>query len=329
MCIIAALGAMSYLNHGSKTGDSKTGDAQIAQATDANSSEGDSGLDSTVGGSRASASSPTSLSSLEQSSLRGAEVDGAIVFGSNGDVSVDMGLRRLFDYYLSLVGERDISQIRQLLTAHVSSRYGADNVGSVLAYFDRYTKYLKALSDSKLGALSDPQQRLDNAKALRRSILGLSMAMAFFGEEEALAELTLKRLAVAGDQALSPAERTRRLAELDASSGYTARAEAGIVSMVAEQERRFDQMKLTDLQRAREREALWGKDAAVRLEQLDRENAQWESRVERYLAARARIDANTGMSSAARAQAIATLRAQQFNENEQRRIASLESVGQL
>jgi lipase chaperone LimK len=332
--IIAALGAISYLKYDFKAGDFKTGDsktrgAQFASAADASGSEGGSGLDDTVGGSRESASSPTSLRSLEQSSLRGAEVDGAIVFGPNGDVSVDMGLRRLFDYYLSLVGERDISQIRQLLEAHVSSRYGAEKVASVLAYFDRYTTYLKALSDSNLGGLSDPQQRLDNVKALRRSILGLPMALAFFGEEEALAELTLKRIAVASDQALSVAERTKRLAELDASSGYTARTDAGTASVVADQERRFDEMKLTDRQRAREREALWGKDAAVRLEQLDRDTAQWDSRVERYLAARARIDANAGMSSAARAQAVAALRAQQFNATEQRRIASLEAIGQL
>jgi lipase chaperone LimK len=324
MALVAALGAVSYLKN-----DSAHPDAQLAAGTNANGAERDADSPGAVGGSRESESSPTSLSSLEQTSLRGAEADGSVVFGPNGDVSVDLGLRRLFDHYLSLIGERDLAQIRQLLEAHVSSRYGAANVASVLRYFDRYTDYLTALSESNVGALSDPQQRLDNVKALRKSILGQAMATAFFGEEEALAALTLKRIAIASDQALSTAERSKRLAELDVSSGYAARADAGTASVVAEQERRFDQMNLTDRQRAREREALWGKDAAVRLQQLDRETAQWDARVERYLAARARIDANAGLSSAARAQAVATLRAQQFNATEQRRIASLEAVGQL
>ncbi len=333
--LIAALGAVSYLKRDAVDGDLKrvretTADASASERIDSDHIDSDH-IDSShaAGGSGESAGSPTSLSSLERSSLRGTATDGGVVFGPNGEVSLDLGLRRLFDYYLSLIGERDLAQIRQLLEAHIASRYGAANVASVLGYFDRYTDYLSALSESNIGALVDPQQRLDKVKALRKNILGQAMATAFFGEEEALAALTLERIAIAGDQALSTAERSQRLADLDASAGFQARADAGTASVVAEQERRFDQMELTDHQRAREREALWGKDAAVRLEQLDRDTAQWDARVERYLAARARIDANAGLSEAARAQAIATLRAQQFNATEQRRVASLEAIGQL
>ena len=86
---------------------------------------------------------------------------------------------------------------------------------------------------------------------------------------------------------------------------------------------------MTDAQRAAEREALWGKEAAARLGQLDHERARWNERIEQYLLARSRIDANSALSPNARAQALAALRAQQFNAAEQRRVASLEAIGQL
>ena len=53
--------------------------------------------------------------SLEQSSLRGTEVDGSVLLNAHGKVVLDPGMRRLFDYYLSLIGERDLIQIRTLL----------------------------------------------------------------------------------------------------------------------------------------------------------------------------------------------------------------------
>ena len=99
--------------------------------------------------------------------------------------------------------------------------------------------------------------------------------------------------------------------------------------MITEQTRQLDASNLTEGERAAEREALWGTEAAGRLAQLDRERARWDERIEQYLLARSRIDANRGLSTAARAQAIAALRAQQFNAAEQRRIASLEAIGQL
>ncbi len=266
---------------------------------------------------------------MDSSSLRGTEVDGGVSLDANGNVVLDMSLRRLFDYYLSLVGERDLPQIRQLLKAYLLEKYGADRSTLVLGYFDRYALYLERLAESGIGDALDPADRLAKAKGLRRDVLGAEMASAFFEEEEALAALTLKRLAIAGDETLSAEEKSTLLAELDRAEHYSARAEADTATLVAEQNRRFEQQQTTGSQRTAEREALWGKDAAERLAQLDAERAQWDARIEHYLFARSRIDADHTLSAAARAQALATLRAQHFNAAEQRRIASLEAIGQL
>ena len=271
----------------------------------------------------------TSGFSLDTSSLRGTEIDGEVTLDGNGRVVLDIGLRRLFDYYLSLVGERDIVQIRTMLKAHLLTRYSSANADSVLLYFDRYSDYLNALTDLQIGNIAKPEDRLQKVTELRKKILGAEMALAFFSEEEALASLTLKRMAIAENKNLSADEKARLLAELDASQNYSDRTQADTAALVTEQTRQLDALKLSDAERNAEREALWGKEASGRLAQLDRERAQWDARVEQYLLERNRIDANRGLSVAARAQAIADLRARQFNDAEQRRIASLEAIGQL
>lgn len=284
---------------------------------------------SEVRGSEKNTSRSTKEFSLETSSLRGTEVDGGIALGPNGQVVLDLQMRRLFDYYLSLVGERDVIQIRQLLKDQLLGKYSQANTETVLQYFDRYTHYLNALTDLNIGSLRSPEARLEQVKALRKKMLGDEMALIFFAEEEALSGLTLKRMAIANDKTLSAEDKSRLLAELDNSANYSVRTEADTAGLIDEQNRQLDALKLSDAERAAEREALWGKDAAGRLAQLDQQRSQWDTRVTHYLLARSRIDANRGLSAPARAQAIAALRAQQFNETEQRRIASLEAIGQL
>ncbi len=267
--------------------------------------------------------------SVEQSSLRGTEVDGGISLDANAEVVLDMGMRRLFDYYLSLIGERDLVQIRILLKDQLLTQYNQTNAEKVLQYFDRYTDYLSALAALNIGGLSKPEERLQQVASLRKKMLGEAMALAFFSEEEALAALTLKRMAIANNKKLSAGEKAKLLAELDASENYSARTQADTAALITEQTRQLDASNLTDAQRAAEREALWGKEAATRLAQLDQQRTQWGARIEQYVLARSRIDADRGLSANARAQAIAALRAQQFNAAERRRVASLEAIGQL
>jgi lipase chaperone LimK len=279
--------------------------------------------------SAATAQDRTSGFALERSSLRGTEVDGGVSLDANGEVVPDLRLRRLFDYYLSLIGERDLPQIRQLLGTHLRGRYGLRQTQAVLAYFDRYAGYLQRLAHDGTGWSKDPQERLAKVAALRRETLGEAMATAFFAEEESLAALTLKRMAIAADDRLGAERKSELLAALDRSEGYAARVEADTAALAADQDRAFALRGSTPQQRAVEREALWGKDAAQRLAALDASRARWDARIESYLSARARIDADRTLSEAGRAQAIAALRAQRFDATERRRIESLEAIGQL
>lgn len=295
----------------------------------------DAGPDAAAGGSSGEIASSASAAqdpagfSMAQSSLRGSEVDGGLAFDGAGRVVPDAGMRRLFDYYLSLIGERDPAQIRQLLQADLVQRHGAARAAEALAYFDRYVAYLQRLADARIDALPRLQDRFDRTVALRRDTLGEAMATAFFAEDEARARLTLQRMAIAADATLDREEKARRLAALDAEAGYAQRQEADTAALAAAQDDELARSHADAAQRAEAREALWGREAAGRLAQLDAERARWDARVADYLAARSGIEADPRLSPADRARALAALRAQRFDAAEQRRIVSLEAIGQL
>lgn len=262
---------------------------------------------------------------LATSSLRGTAVDGEVRFDANGALALDVGLRRFFDYHLSLIGEWDLSKIRDLLRRTLLVRFDATRTGTVLDHFDRYTAYLQALSDSGIAEEADPARRLAAVRQLRRDRLGEAMAEGFFAAEDALAALTLERMRIAGDARMSAEDKREALAALDREAGYDARESAGL----AEQAESLERRALSSAQRDAERTARWGADAAQRLAALDAERAAWDARVRRYAEARARIDADPRLDPQGRAQAIAALRARMFTSTEQRRIASLEAIGQL
>ena len=303
--------------------------AAPSNARDASSAAGTAGADAALRDDTA-ADAPTDTAQaaadpLATSSLRGTAVDGEVRFDASGALVLDAGLRRFFDYHLSLIGEWDLSKIRDHLQRTLLARFDATRAGTVLDHFDRYTAYLQALSDSGIAAEPDPARRLAAVRTLRRDRLGEAMAEGFFAAEDALAALTLERMRIAGDARMSAEDKREALAALDREAGYDARASAGL----AEQAESIERRALPPAQREAERTARWGADAAQRLAALDAERAAWDARVRRYAEARARIDADRRLDPQGRAQAIAALRAQMFTSTEQRRIASLEAIGQL
>jgi len=292
----------------------------VASETDRDAAAEIGGIETAASDRRDEATDP-----LATTSLRGTAVDGDVRFDANGRLVLDAELRRLFDYHLSLLGERGLEAIRALLRRTLSARLEPARIETVLAHFDRYTAYLEAVSRSGIASESDPTRRLAALRLLRRERLGDAMATGFFAEEEALADMTLRRIEIAADPKLDAERKREALAALDREAGYTTRASAELPDMAAAIERNAR----TASERDAERSALWGEDAARRLAALDAERAAWETRVRRYADARARIERDARLNPSARAQAIAALRGQMFDATEQRRIAALEDIGRL
>lgn len=265
-------------------------------------------------------------------SLQGTLPDGEVTLDANENVVATPGLRRLFDYFLSTIGELDVPAIRALLLAHVRGQHGELVAHQVGRIFDRYVDYQYALSAAEPGLGSDLDARLAFAKQLRRKFFDAASADAYFGEEEAYAAYTLERMRIARDTGLDEDARAARLQALEQTLSTEQRAglQQTTTAVVAEeQSRQFEAIGANADARHAERSALFGAEAADRLATLDRERSAWDQRIVAYQQARNAIRSDNRYSAAQRDRLIDELRARSFDANEARRVGSLESIGRL
>lgn len=256
---------------------------------------------------------------LGHSSLRGATSDGELSLDDVGRVRLDLGLRRLFDHFLSLSGEFSPPEIRALVADRVRATLGDGAVEEVLHWFNRYCHLILAMDGAAFP--SDPLARAAHLRALRRQYLGDAVAEAWFAVEEAELDLALARLAVRDAPGFDPDERQQWLDELDqvrtneVQDVLRASLDAALVQAQAG---RFEAENADAATRRAERTALWGEDAAERLAQLDAERADWTVRLQHYRTART---AMAGEPAAFDAWLQAN-----FSEPERHRILALDAI---
>ncbi len=248
---------------------------------------------------------------LERSSLRGSEVDGELRLAADGRLQMDAATVRFFEYHLALLGELELADIRALLTEHATQRLGASSVAEVMAAFERYLGLRQALAALPAGAsLTDTLQA---RQALEQQWFGED-AEAMFGEARDYDARTAQRLDSSDAQtqpaaeAIAPAER-----------------EARVALLAEEQSRQFEALGLPAEQRRAEREALWGAQAAARLDALDAERAAWDARLQAYARERDRLLS----SGSATASALDALRQRNFDPRERLRVEGMERSGAL
>ena len=264
-------------------------------------------------------------------SLRGSDVDGGVRRDAQGRVIADRELRRLFDYFLARLGERDTAQIRADLLAWLQGQpqLDASARAEVANLFDRYVELQRA--SAALGRSTDLQADLQRLRELRRRELGEALAQAWFGEEEDYAAATLQRLALARDNTLDPATRMQRLADVDASvdpQQRAARADSTDYQLAVVQSEQLGTQHADASQRAQQRAELWGAEAAARLAELDQQDLDWQLRLRAYAQAREKLFADGSLATAEREQRLLKL-LEGFSEAERRRVLSLAEEGLL
>jgi lipase chaperone LimK len=270
---------------------------------------------------------------LQEGSMRGTVADGDITLGFAGRLKPDLALRRLFDYYLALIGETDLPGVRKLLHQDLLQRQLAQSVvEDVMHTFDRYVGYLQAATTLAEQPGLTLQNQLPQLDALRQQMLGKDLALEFYGAEQAQQEQLLRRLAVEADHSLSPAERARRLQALDAATPapeQEARVQATVGDLVRQQTTLFDEAHADSATRHAERAQVWGDAVANRLGQLDRQRAQWQSRLDAYAAQSERIQNNAALSAASRQTALQQLLQTSFHGTEQLQVEAMAHSGLL
>ncbi|MBZ2188194.1 lipase secretion chaperone [Alcanivorax sp. JB21] len=265
-------------------------------------------------------------------SLDGTEVDGTLRVDARGNLLIENDVRRVFDYFLATLGEEDLQTIRSRIAAYLDDTLPPAAARQAWELFERYEAYGEATEqmpghDATVAGMTEVLLRQQD---LRQEWLGQEVAEAFFGFDDAYDHHTLARMRVAQDPALSDAERAQRLADLEASLPEPLRAvreRANLPVSVSQEVAMLREQGASEHEIRAYREQNLGPAAAQRLEELDRQRAEWDQRYSAYRAQHAEI-ATSGLSEADRAREIDRLRQALFDETELRRVQALDRSGQ-
>lgn len=124
---------------------------------------------------------------LQGSSLADTQADGTWSIGPDGQAQPSLALRRRFDYFLLLQGERDIAALTADIQRQVSAAHGQIAAQQVMALWSSYLQ----LQQHRWTTQVDMQRPSTWSSALtersmkRREQLGIAWAEAFYRDEEA------------------------------------------------------------------------------------------------------------------------------------------------
>ncbi len=239
--------------------------------------------------------------------------------GGGADPLLQHGLRDALEALLHAAGDApDPQALKQRLEGLVGQHFPPELATRALALARRYVDYRVALGQLRAPAdLTDPRA-LRDALAARQKVrlqhFDDDEYDALFAQEMTLDQSMLARLEIERNRQLTPEQKRSALQSTEAMldpAEQALRAEAVVHVGVAQQTAAFNAQGVDDATRHALRSAQHGEEAAQRLARLDREERDWNARLDQYQ------QAQSGTQDAARLQ---QLRAQLFSPEEQLRI---------
>lgn len=243
-------------------------------------------------------------------------------------------LRRMFDYYLSAVGEQSIEAISRQIRAEVDRNMSPTQALEAKRLLDLYLDYKRALVDLE----KRPDLAGADAKAMRKRFLAMQdLRTRFFSEveiqgmygfDDAYDLDAIARMEVSQDPTLNDAQKKAKFAALDAAMPATLREERDAPRVVIKLEEAAQAMRARgasedEIYRMRTKEL--NAEAAARLAEVDREEAAWKARIAHYLLERGKVLKTFADAAESERQAALTqLQQSLFDENERRRLPAYE-----
>ena len=268
---------------------------------------------------------------LATTSLAGTTPDGAASATAGDALVLDPALIRLFDYWLTTVGERPLAAIRAQVEHDLDGRLGPRAAQQAKDVFARYLQFKEALKTQRPAkpagrSVDILREGLRMMQALRATYFTDAESQALFGPQDAEASAALARMAIEQDPSLDATQRQQRLAALDAQLPASVRAEREAPLAVVHLEEAAQRIRASggsedDVYRMRA--AATSPEAANRLADVDREETAWKARIATYQAQRNALLSSPG-GEAEHATAMGELRNRLFTPQEQRRLAAYE-----
>ena len=270
-------------------------------------------------------------------SLKGTQVDGEIIIDENKQLVVTEGLRRLFDYFLSAIGEEDEAVIFARVERYIRHHTPEPAASQAVAIFGNYVAYLKALPDiekrygnlqlqaSKSGELdlSAIAQQKQEVARLRQQYFDKTTIEAFFGAEDNYDDYSIEMVRINQNEQMSEAQKQA------ARQDYVSRLPDGAIKTNILQQANLNELMARTEQMKAEgaspevlynmRRELVGAPAAARLAQVDQQDANFDQRFTQYQTQKQRLLNQSANPAEAQIQ-IDQLEQQLFDDAERKRL---------
>ncbi len=264
-------------------------------------------------------------------SMEGTQTDGKLE-EAQGELVVNAELRLMFDYYLAATGEKSLAEIRKEIEKVLDQRLRPHAAAQAKQLLARYLQYKTALFDSEKQLGQQVQSATMMATAmrarwqamqnLRLQYFSAKESQAMFGFDDAYDLDAIARLEIANNRALTEAEKQARLRTLDENLPADLKEAKNAPLQVIRLEEQANAMRnqgASEDDVYRMRAAAISPDAANRLAQVDREEADWKSRIQRYLNERRSL-LSLGLNEIQLSQSMQELRNRYFSTQEQLRL---------
>jgi lipase chaperone LimK len=271
------------------------------------------------------------------SSLRGTEVDGELEVDEQGHLKITGGVRRLFDYFLTTIGEESIETITARLRAYIRHKLppmAADEAERLLDSYLAYKQGLHNIQQAQVNVgsqidIAAVRQQMQQVQALRSQFFSPDVIAVFFGDEDAYDRYALAKFEVNQNKSLTPSQRAQQIAALDQELPENLRESLKVMNQYNDLESLTQEWKKkggTPAELRQIRERVVGAAAADRLEALDKEDVQWDGRMTTWFKDRDAILNNASLSVQDRQQQQEGLRKNQFSDSERVRVEALERI---
>lgn len=285
-----------------------------------------------------SASIPDSFFASLPNSLASAGRPAPLAHGSSGEFIADIRLRRMFDYYLSAIGEEPLEHIVARIRYDLRQQLADDDFERALLLLEDYLQYRNEIGNlveqyntqNAAYGPTDLEQLLHAKrlmKELRADYLPDNVAEAFFAEEDAYDNYMLAQADILRDNTRSVEEKRVAIALLEQQHESTlpiSRQRNNTVASLRQSEASLRKRGANKDELFALRAEKVGADAAERLAQLDQERESWNARLETYHSELRVIEADSQYPESERNRLISELRKTHFTDTESKRVDALD-----
>ncbi len=286
----------------------------------------------------------TGLENLPRS-LQDTDVDGEIIIDENKQLVITEGLRRLFDYFLSALGEENENTIYARVDSYIRSHTPEPAASQAVAIFEQYVAYLKGIPEieKKYGNLqlqatqggtldlSVVAQQKQDLATLRQQHFDKETILAFFGAQDEYDDYSMEMVKINQNQQSSDAQKEAAKQEyISRMPDNRTKANLAQQANLNELMTRTEQMQAkgaTAEELYNMRRELVGAPAAARLAQVDQVDADFDQRFKQYQAQKQQLLKQNANQEQSQAQ-IDQIEQQLFNEAERKRLTGYAALQQ-